>query len=131
VGFSIPVAAVRQVVPSLVERGEFVYPYMGVSFDSEISLDEQLKLDLSQTKGAYVVSVTQGGPADRAGLVAADRVTGRGGDLITQLDGREIKDFSDLNSYLVFNTKPGQTIEVTVVRDGELLVLPLTLGDRP
>jgi 2-alkenal reductase len=131
VGFSIPVAAVRQVVPSLVENGEFVYPYMGVSFDSEITLDEQSELDLAQTQGAYVISVTQGGPADGAGLMAADRSTGRGGDLIIRLDGQEIKDFSDLNSYLVFNTEPGQTIEVTVVRNGELLVLPLTLGARP
>ena len=68
---------------------------------------------------------------DAAGLMAADRATGRGGDLIIQLDGQEIKDFSDLNSYLVFNTKPGQTIEVTVARNGELIVLPLTLGARP
>jgi 2-alkenal reductase len=131
VGFSIPVAAVRQVVPSLVDNGEFVYPYMGVSFDSEITLDEQSDLNLTHTQGAYVVSVTPGGPADGAGLVAANRSTGRGGDLIVRLDDKGITDFSDLNSYLVFSTKPGQTIEVTVVRDGELLVLPLTLGARP
>jgi 2-alkenal reductase len=131
VGFSIPVAAVRQVVPSLVKDGEYVYPYMGVSFDSEITLDEQSEFGLSQTQGAYVVSVTQGGPADRAGLIAPNQATGRGGDLVVQLDGHEIKDFSDLNSYLVFYTKPGQTIEVTVVRNGEILVLPLTLGARP
>lgn len=131
VGFSIPVAAVRQVVPSLVENGEYVYPYLGVSFVSEISLDDQSKLGLSQTQGAYVTDVTQGGPADKAGLIAADPSTGRGGDLIVNLDGQEIKDFSDLNSYLVFHTKAGQTIEITLLRDGERTVLPLTLGARP
>jgi len=41
VGFAIPVAAVRQIVPGLIERGEYVYPYMGVSFDDQVSLDEQ------------------------------------------------------------------------------------------
>ena len=47
------------------------------------------------------------------------------------LDGNPIVDFNDLNSYLVFHTQVGQTIEVTVLRDGERITLPLTLGARP
>lgn len=131
VGFSIPVAAVRQVVPSLVENGEYVYPYMGASFDSEITLSEQSALGLSQTQGAYVVSVVQGGPADEAGLIPANANTGRGGDLVVEIDGQDINSFSDLNSYLVFHTQVGQTIEITVSRNGELVEVPLTLGARP
>jgi S1-C subfamily serine protease len=131
VGFSIPVAAVHQVVPSLVQTGEYVYPYMGVSFDSEITLDDQSEFGLPQTQGAYAIDVTPGGPADRAGLRAANRTTGRGGDLIVKIDDQEIKDFATLNSYLVFHTRVGQTIEMTVLRDGELVVLPLALGARP
>ena len=131
VGFSIPVAAVRQIVPSLIEDGEYVYPFMGASFDDEISLDEQAVYSVSQTQGTYVVSVTAGGPAATAGLVAADPRTGEGGDLIVEIDGQQIGDFSDLNSYLVFHTQVGQTIEITVLRGGERVVLPLTLGARP
>jgi 2-alkenal reductase len=131
VGFSIPVAAVRQVVPSLVKNGVYVYSYMGAGFDNEITLDEQSAFDLVQTQGAYVVSVTAGSPADKAGLIPANSNTGQGGDLVVEIDGRQIKDFSDLNSYLVFHTTVGQTIEVTVLRGGELVVLPLTLGERP
>jgi S1-C subfamily serine protease len=131
VGFSIPVAAVWQVIPSLIEKGEYVYPYMGASFDSEITLDEQSALDLSQTQGAYVAGVTQGGPADKAGLVAANSTTGRGGDLIIKIDDQDINDFSDLNSYLVFHTTVGQTIKITALRNGERVVLQLTLGARP
>ncbi len=131
VGFSIPVAAVRRIVPNLIEEGEHSYAYMGASFDSEISLDEQTVYGVPQTQGAYVISVTPGGPADRAGLIAADPRTGEGGDLITEIDGRPIADFSDLNSYLVFETQVGQTIEVTVLRDGGRVDLPLTLGERP
>lgn len=131
VGFSIPVAAVKRVVPSLIADGEHVYAYMGASFDSEISLDDLALYDVSQTQGAYVVSVTSGSPADRAGLIAADPRTGEGGDLIVDIDGLSIDDFSDLNSYLVFHTQVGQTIEITVLRDGEQVVLPLTLGARP
>ncbi len=131
VGFSIPVAAVRQIVPSLIEGGGYTYPYMGVGFDSEISLAEQEALDLPQTQGAYVISVTAGGPADEAGLIPADRTTGRGGDLIVALDGQSVNDFAGLNSYLVFHTSVGQTITVTVLRDGAEIDLPLTLGARP
>ena len=131
VGFSIPVAAVKRVVPSLIEDGKHVYPYMGASFDSEISLDEQAVYGVSRTQGAYVIDVTPGSPADRAGLIAADLRTGKGGDLIIDIDGRPIDDFSDLNSYLVFHTQIGQTINITVLRDGERVVLPLTLGARP
>jgi 2-alkenal reductase len=131
VGFSIPVAAVKQVVPSLIQDGTYVYPYMGVGFDDEVSLDEQSVYGLPQTRGAYVVNVTAGSPADAAGLTPANPNTGRGGDLIVEIDDQEIRDFSDLNSYLVFHTRVGQTIEVTVLRDGERVDLPLTLGARP
>lgn len=131
VGFSIPVAAVRRVIPSLMEKGKHAYPYMGASFASEITLDGQSALELPQTQGAYVVGVTQGGPADEAGLIPADPTTGHGGDLIIQIDDQQINDFSGLNSYLVFHTTVGQTIQVTVLRDGEHVQVPLTLGARP
>ena len=131
VGFSIPVAAVRQIVPSLITEGAYVYPYLGVGFEGEISLAERDAFDLPQIAGAYVVSVTAGSPADEAGLIAADPNTGRGGDLIVKLDEQEIVGFSDLNSFLVFRTRVGQTINVSVIRDGAIVVLPLTLGARP
>jgi len=131
VGFSIPVSAVKLIVPSLIEDGEYAYPYMGAGFDGEVTLDEQSAYGLPQTQGAYVISVTAGSPADEAGLIPANANTGRGGDLVIAMDGRSIVDFSDLNSYLVFHTTVGQTIEITVLRDGESFVIPLTLGARP
>jgi S1-C subfamily serine protease len=131
VGFSIPVAAVKLVVPSLIQDGKYVYPYMGASFDSEVSLDEQSTYGLSQTQGAYVVSVTPGSPADQAGLVGANQQTGRGGDLVVDIDGQSIQNFADLNSYLVFHTHVGQTIQMTVLRGGDRVTLSLTLGARP
>ena len=131
VGFSIPVAAVRQIVPGLIGEGEYVYPYMGASFDDEISLSDQGVYGVPQTQGAYVVGVTPDGPAAQAGLVAANAQTGHGGDLIVDIDGRPISDFSDLNGYLVFHTRVGQTIQITVLRDGERVVVPLELGARP
>lgn len=131
VGFSIPVAAVRRVVPSLIEEGSYTYPYMGLVFDGEITLDEAERYDLPQIQGAYVIEVVPNGPADEAGLVAADPETIEGGDLIIALDNQPVNDFADLNSYLSFHTSVGQTIDVTVLREGEEITLPLTLGARP
>ena len=67
VGFSIPVVAVRRIVPSLIEQGEYTYSYMGVSFDDEISLSDQAQFDLTQTQGAYVIGLSgqQSGRARR------------------------------------------------------------------
>jgi 2-alkenal reductase len=131
VGFSIPVQAVRQIIPSLIENGEYVYPYMGVGFDDEISLSDQSLYGVSQTQGAYILNVTAGSPADGAGLRGASAENGRGGDLVTEIDGQQINNFSDLNSYLVFHTTAGQTIEMIVLRNGESVNLSLTLGARP
>ncbi len=104
---------------------------MGVGFDDEISLAEQSVYGVAQTQGAYVLNVTPGGPGAEAGLRAASASNGRGGDLIIEIDGQTIRDFSDLNSYLVFHTTVGQTIEITVLREGEPVTLSLTLGVRP
>ena len=131
VGFSIPSDAVLRIVPSLISDGSYDYPYMGVSFDGEITLDDQALYGISQTQGAYVVSVTAGGPGDLAGLTAANPSSGRGGDLIVDIDGVSIDDFGDLNSYLVFSTSVGQTIQITALRNGEEVTISLTLGARP
>ena len=131
VGFAIPVDAVQQIVPSLVEDGAYDYPYIGAGFDDEISLSEQTTFGLSQIQGAYVLNVTPGSPAAEAGLIAADPSTGRGGDLVIAIDDQPVREFSDLNAYLVFHTAVDQTIELTILRDGEEVVLPLTLSSRP
>ncbi len=131
VGFSIPVAAVARIVPSLIEDGVVDYPYIGAAFDDELSLGDQEIYDISRSQGAYVLSVTAGSPADEAGLIAANSNNGRGGDLVIAIDGNAINNFSDLNSYLVFETIVSQTIEITVLRAGEQITLSLTLGSRP
>jgi 2-alkenal reductase len=127
VGFSIPVNAVKQIVPVLIRDGRYVYPYMGISMGTLTSeLQEQLGLD--EPFGAYVTNVAPGSAAAAAGLIGS---TGLGGDLITAIDGRPVRTTDDLISYLVFNTEVGQTVDLTVVRAGEEITVPLTLGERP
>ena len=131
VGFAIPVQAIDAIVPDLIETGTHDYSYLGISFDSEVSLDEQSAYDLSQTLGAYVLAVTKGSPEDEAGITPANQSTGKGGDLIIAINEIPVRNFADLNSYLVFSTTIGQSIELTALRNGQTISLPVVLGERP
>jgi 2-alkenal reductase len=130
VGFSIPINAIRRIVPRLIQEGEYIYSYMGVQIQS-LNLNLQELYDLPRFNGAYVTDVTSNSPAENAGLIPASDSNGQDGDLIIAVDGQPIQDTEELIAYLVFNTDVGQTIELTVLRDGETIILPLTLGARP
>jgi 2-alkenal reductase len=130
VGFSIPVNAVTRIIPKLIEQGEYIYAYMGVQIQS-LNLNLQERYRLPQPSGAYVTGVTAEGPADVAGLVPAEENDGTGGDLIIAVDGQPVLDTESLIAYLVFDAEVGQTIDLTVVRDGQTISVPLTLGARP
>ena len=127
VGFSIPVNAVKQIVPRLITDGSYVYPFMGIRMLT-LNLELQEQLDLTQATGAYVTEVTEDSPASTSGLIGAN---GPGGDLIIAVDGTEVISSDDLIAYLVYKAEVGQTVDLTVIRDGEEKVVSLTLGERP
>jgi 2-alkenal reductase len=136
VGFSISINLVKRIVPFLIRDGKYEYPYLGISSNNDLSLAEVEALGLTQYTGAYVVAVVPGGPAEQAGIRAGDSPTAinglnAGGDLIVAFDGREVKTFDDLLSYLITSKSPGDTVVLTVVRDGQLVDVTLTLGTRP
>lgn len=137
IGFAVPVNIVRRVVPVLIEKGEFIYPFLGVSSLSDdiwnLPTLELLNLP-PDAEGAYVTCVTPGGPADQGGVQGAGPCSSTtlapGGDLIVAIDGEQVRDFSDLLSYLINHTSPGDTVTLTVLREGELLDLSVVLGGR-
>ncbi len=130
VGFSIPVNAVKQIIPVLIEEGEYSYSFMGVSIQS-LNLNLQDRYDLPQSLGAYVTGITPDAPADEAGLIAASRADGKGGDLIVAINNQLVEDTEALIAYLVFQSNVGETVNLTVIRDGETINLSMTLGARP
>lgn len=128
VGFSIPVAAVKRIVPALIADGSYNYPYIGISMAPQpLSLETLTQLGLPP-QGVYITRVVPGTPGAKAGLRGAD---GPGGDYIIAINDQPVRDSSELISYLVFQTEVGQTIELTIIRDQEELTVPLTLEARP
>lgn len=137
IGFAVPVDVVKRVTPYLIENGQYEYPYLGIVSREELTLNEREFLGLpADVQGAYVISVVADGPAAQGGLIGAtDESTyielPKGGDLITAVDDQPVRMFSDLLSYLVTHKSPGDTMQVTVLRDGSELVLPVVLTRRP
>jgi serine protease Do len=138
IGFAIPSAIVEKVVPTLIETGHYDHPWLGVSGVSlNPDLADAMNLSSDQ-RGALIMDVVPGGPADAADLHGSDRqvtIDGQdvrvGGDLIVAIDGQAVKGFDDLVTYLVRATEVGQKITLTVLRDGKEETIPVTLAARP
>lgn len=136
IGFAVSVNIVKRVVPVLIQTGKFDYPYLGIS--SLPTLDLRLKdaLNLPRATGAYITTVVKDSPGDKAGLRAGTQPSSiqnlnAGGDLIIAVDGQPILVFGDLLRYLMDNKSPGDTVTLTIIRDGQEKEVPLTLGKRP
>ncbi|OGN89092.1 MAG: hypothetical protein A2Y88_08300 [Chloroflexi bacterium RBG_13_48_10] len=137
VGFAIPVSIIQRVVPTLIETGHYEWPYLGVSgYTVNPPLVKAMNLPVEQ--GAYVSSLTEGGPAQVGGLQETTEIVtqdGRqievGGDVITAIDGQPVKTFDDMLVYLTLQTSPGQEVTLTILRNGQVQDVTLQLGTRP
>ena len=136
VGFAIPVDTVKKVVPELIAKGRYSHPWMGIRAIT-ITPDFARQLELPMEEGLLVVEVLKDQPAAEAGLKGGTRqvrlgntVLPVGGDIIMAIDDTPIASNKDLIVYLETETKVGDQIIVTVLRDGEELELPLTLGEQ-
>ena len=136
IGFAIPSTLVDRVVPALVENGSYDHSYLGVAA-RPITPQLAAANDLNATEGVYVHQASAGGPAADAlqgtteiAVVDGNRVP-VGGDVIVAVDGRAVNTTKDLGAYLFTETRPGETVTLTVVRDGERQAVEVTLGEWP
>jgi len=136
VGFAIPARAVAQVVPSLIRDGSYVWPWLGVRGNS-IDLFTAQANQLERQQGAYIHYIEPDGPAAQAGLQGSTEtrlVQGLevpvGGDVIIAVDGRPIRDFTDLLAEIAYK-QPNDTVEFTILRNGEERTVTATLAPRP
>ncbi len=137
VGFAIPVDTVRRVTASLIDKGYYPHPWLGITALS-ISSDLANYLQLPVERGVLVISVTSGQAASQAGIRGGTRrvqigsyVVPVGGDILTALDGNKIGSMEDLVKYLETKTQVGQTVKLTILRDGQEQTVDATLGEQP
>jgi len=138
VGFAIPSDTIKREVPSLIAKGSYNHPYLGVrGMGLNPAINKLMGLD-ETTRGALISEVVQGGPADKAGLRGGTREVSIedytvwiGGDVVIGVDGFTVKDFYDLVVYIERLRKPGDTIKLTILRGDSELEIDLVLGARP
>ena len=119
IGFAIPVNSSMDIINQLIEYGTVKRPYIGITGSS---LTEALAERYNYPVGVYVESVEDDGPAKAAGLVV--------GDVITEVDGKAVASVDDIN-LIKNNHSIGDTISLTIYRDGDYINLDVTLGEAP
>ncbi|HEY6883067.1 MAG TPA: PDZ domain-containing protein, partial [Nitrososphaeraceae archaeon] len=142
IGFAIPSNTIAKVVPTLIQKGSYPHPYFGAKIATLTSDILQNATGLlppapkvtSNLKGAYVDTITKNGPADKAGIHGSttDQYSKKHiGDIITAVDRRPIVKSDDLISYIDQHKSVGDSVTLTVYRNGHTLDLKTTLTARP
>jgi S1-C subfamily serine protease len=142
IGFAVSSNTVRRAAPALIERGYFSHPWLGVSslplspMASEILREGGVDIDVDT--GLLILEAAPDGPADQAGVQGGDRVfqfgefsLPVGGDVLIAIDEQPLRTNRELTLYLDTQTEVGQQVRLTLVRNGEELVIEATLGERP
>jgi S1-C subfamily serine protease len=136
VGFAVPIDTVKGVVAEIIASGKVDHAYLGVSMNT-ITPELSENVPLPVETGVLVARVQPGSPAAEAGLRGGDNavtVNGvdyiLGGDVITAADGVEITSLEQLRD-IVLGKRPGDTLELEVIRDGQAMKIPVELGTRP
>jgi len=120
-GFAVPSSIFNNVSQQLIATGEMKYPYIGIRY-SQIDGDIAAQEGLTVQNGALVADVEPGTPAEQAGL--------QPNDIITAVNGVSLAQENSLR-YMLTQFQPGDTVELTVLRNGEEIKIPLTLATRP
>ncbi|PMP78292.1 MAG: 2-alkenal reductase [Chloroflexus aggregans] len=140
IGFAISARTVQRVVPVLIREGRYPHPSLGVRVieltPQRAALFERAGMNLPIKEGLLIAELVEGGPAARAGLRGPQQV-GRvgnwmlpvGGDVIVAINGRSITSSQELLVYLETETQVGETVQVTVIRNGREQIVPVTLAE--
>ncbi len=135
IGFAIPVNTLKQLLPDLRTGKQIKRGFLGVTTAS-VNSEVADKLKLTTKSGALVQDVTNGGPADKAGLRAGSKATAdgltAGGDVIVAVDGKPVKSSDELVA-VIAGKKPGDKVEIQYLRgrSGDRKTASVTLGNRP
>ena len=120
IGFALPIQVVKDSLRNFNETGQFNRPFLGIVYQM-VSRDAAIRNELPE--GAYVTRVVEGGAAEKAGI--------KRGDIITKIDGKRLEEDENTLASIIANKKVGETITITLYRDGKTLELKTTLESAP
>jgi S1-C subfamily serine protease len=142
IGFAVSSNTVQRVVPELISRGYYPHPWLGTQMlpltPSTAKAFRDAGMNVSVDAGLLVIEAVKGASADKAGIRGGSRLVRIGryqipldGDITIAIDGEPVNDFQELTVYLETETTVGDTVDVTIIRDGKELTVLLTVGERP
>ena len=136
IGFAIPIDTIRAEIKDLETKGEVEHAFLGIS-GGTITPELAKALNLPAEEGVIVQQVVKNGPADKAGLDAGTTsatINGEevrlGGDIITEANGKPVKSMEELVE-VIQDSKPGDTLELKILRGGDEKTANVTLGTQP
>lgn len=132
IGFAVPSNAITRILPALIQTGTYTHPWLGISGGSiPPALAKSAGLPINY-RGVLVASVQAGSPAEKAGLYGSQDVNSKPtGDIIVAVDGHKVKRIDDIINYMETQKSVGQTVKLTVNRNGQIMDLTATLQPRP
>jgi S1-C subfamily serine protease len=137
VGFAIPSNTLAQVVPSLITTGSYQHPWLGVA-GRDITPGLADRLGLNEPRGFLVMDVVAGSPAEKAGILKGTEDTvidgipiKLGGDVIIAVDNNTVRKIDDLLAYVEMKKSVGDDLELTILREGQMMKVVATLAARP
>ncbi|MBW2608903.1 MAG: trypsin-like peptidase domain-containing protein [Deltaproteobacteria bacterium] len=136
IGFAVPVDTVKRIIPDLIEKGYVSHPWLGVTlFPIVPGLAKEL--DLKVERGAMIMEVLSGGPADKAGLKGGTKMLNVGnallpigGDIVVAFEGTPVNSSDDFVR-MVSKKRPGERVVLKILRDDRFKEVEVDLGERP
>jgi serine protease Do len=120
IGFAIPISMAKTILPDLKTKGKVTRGWLGISVQ-DITEDLAKTMKLKDRNGALIADVFKGDPADKGGI--------RAGDIVTEVNGKKIKDTHEL-LMLIAAFRVGEMVKITILRDGQSQSMNITVAER-
>jgi S1-C subfamily serine protease len=112
-GYVVPSNSINKVLPSMIERGFFEHPWMGMMANNTST----------EPKGVIVTGIVPGGPAHQVKI--------QSGDLIVKIDNKTVSTMDDILNYIQMEKHVGDKLDLSILRNGDMQVISLNLEARP
>ena len=137
VGFAIPSQTIAKIVPTLIVKGEYKHPWIGIS-GRDIDPDLAKVLGLKDAVGFLIVTVVENSPASKAGLIGSEKIIEvegvnhpMGGDIILSVDGIDVRKIDDILIHLQRAKSVGDEMVLEILRDNRTTNVTIVLQERP